>query len=212
LCDGPIVAFTVLHNVNCNHGLIYVTSQGILKICQLPSVSCFDNYWPVQKIPLKCTPHQVTYFAEKNLYPVICSVQVLKSLNQVLSSLIDQEVGHQIEHDNLSFDGSYSVEEFEVRVLEPEKSGGPSQTRATIPMQTPENALTVRVVSEVYSKELKGAISALASLQGHLLIVSGPKIILHKWTGSELNGVAFFDAPPLYVVSLNIVRITSVIL
>lgn len=64
-------------------------------------------------------------------------------------------------------------------------------------------------VSEIYSKELKGAISALASLQGHLLIASGPKIILHKWTGTELNGVAFFDAPPLYVVSLNIVRTTS---
>lgn len=61
-------------------------------------------------------------------------------------------------------------------------------------------------VIEVYSKELKGAISALASLQGHLLIASGPKIILHKWTGSELTGVAFYDVPPLYVVSLNIVR------
>lgn len=57
----------------------------------------------------------------------------------------------------------------------------------------------------MYSKELKGAISALASLQGHLLLASGPKIILHKWTGSELNGVAFYDVPPLYVVSLNIV-------
>lgn len=56
---------------------------------------------------------------------------------------------------------------------------------------------------------MKGAISALASLQGHLLIASGPKIILHKWTGTELNGVAFFDAPPLYVVSLNIVCVTS---
>lgn len=57
----------------------------------------------------------------------------------------------------------------------------------------------------MYSKELKGAISALASLQGHLLIASGPKIILHKWTGTELNGIAFFDVPPLHVVSLNIV-------
>ncbi|XP_052191714.1 cleavage and polyadenylation specificity factor subunit 1 isoform X2 [Diospyros lotus] len=244
-CDGPIAAFAVLHNVNCNHGLIYVTSQGILKICMLPSVSSYDNYWPVKKIPLKGTPHQVTYFAEKNLYPLIVSVPVIKPLNQVLSSLIDQEVGHQIEHDSLSVDGSYTVDEFEVRILEPEKSGGPWQTRATIPMQSSENALTVRVVtllntttkenetllaigtaylqgedvaargrvllysaevSEVYSKELKGAISALASLQGHLLIASGPKIILHKWTGSELNGVAFFDVPPLYVVSLNIVK------
>lgn len=60
-------------------------------------------------------------------------------------------------------------------------------------------------VSEVYSKELKGAISAVASLQGHLLIASGPKIILHRWTGTELIGIAFFDVPPLYVVSLNVV-------
>lgn len=254
LCDGPIVAFTVLHNVYCNHGLIYVTSQGTLKICQLPSLLCYDNFWLVQKIPLKGTPHQVTYFAEKNLYPLIVSVPVLKPLNQVLSSLVDQEVGHQIEHDNLAFDGTYTVEEFEVRILELEKSGGSWQSRGTIPMQSSENALTVRVVtlyntttkenetllaigtayvqgedvagrgrvllfsveknsessqtliSEVYSKELKGAISALASLQGHLLIASGPKVILHKWTGSELTGVAFYDAPPLYVVSLNIVK------
>ncbi|KAG5233655.1 cleavage and polyadenylation specificity factor [Salix suchowensis] len=245
LCDGSIVAFTVLHTVNCNHGLIYVTSQGNLKICQLSSISSYDNYWPVQKIPLKGTPHQVTYFAERNLYPLIVSVPVQKPVNQVLSSLVDQEVGHQIENHNLSSDEihrTYSVDEFEVRILEP--SNGPWQVKATIPMQTAENALTVRMVtlfntstkenetllavgtayvqgedvagrgrillfsvvknpensqilvSEVYSKELKGAISALASLQGHLLI----------WTGTELTGVAFSDAPPLYVVSLNIVK------
>ncbi|XP_042059614.1 cleavage and polyadenylation specificity factor subunit 1-like [Salvia splendens] len=302
-CDGPIVAFTVLHNVNCNHGFICITSEGALKICQLPALS-YDNYWLVQKvhahqfsifsspqvnlyaisnmcltcscellffvfcmvaftlsicywehwqIGLKGTPHQVTYFAEKNLYPVIVYVPVLKPLNQVLSSLVDQEVGNQFEHDNINMEGTYPMEEFEVRIMEPEKINGPWQTRATIPMQTSEDALTVRVVTlfnttaqrnethlaigtayvqgedvaargrillysverisdniqvkvtEVYSKELKGAISALASLQGHLLLVSGPKIILHKWTGSELNGVAFHDVSPLYVMSLNIV-------
>ncbi|KAF2315736.1 hypothetical protein GH714_040270 [Hevea brasiliensis] len=69
-------------------------------------------------------------------------------------------------------------------------------------VKNPDNSQVL--VSEVYSKEVKGAISALASLQGHLLIAFGPKIILHKWTGTELNGFAFFDAPPLYVVSLNI--------
>lgn len=254
LCDGPIIAFTVLHNMYCNHGFIYVTSQGTLKICQLPSLLSYDNYWPVQKIPLKATPHQVTYFAEKNLYPLIVSVPVLKPLSQVLSSLVDQESGHQIEHDNSNLDGTYTVEEFEVRILEPESSGGPWQTKGTIRMQTSENALTVRVVTlsntttrendtllaigtayvqgedvaargrvllfsvesntessqatvtEVYSKEMKGAISALASIQGYLLVASGPKVILHKWTGSELSGVAFYDAPPLYVVSLNIVK------
>ncbi|KAG5109013.1 hypothetical protein JHK84_045920 [Glycine max] len=256
LCDGSIVAFTVLHNVNCNQGLIYVTSQGVLKICQLPSGSNYDSYWPVQKIPLKATPHQVTYFAEKNLYPLIVSFPVLKPLNQVIS-LVDQDINHQNESQNMNPDEQnrfYPIDEFEVRIMEPEKSGGPWQTKATIPMQSSENALTVRMVtlvnttskenetllaigtayvqgedvaargrillfslgkntdnpqtlvSEVYSKELKGAISALASLQGHLLIASGPKIILHKWNGTELNGIAFFDAPPLHVVSLNIVK------
>lgn len=256
ICDGSIVAFTVLHNVNCNHGFIYVTSEGFLKICQLPSGLIYDNHWPVQKVPLRCTPHQVTYFADKNLYPLIVSFPVLKPLSQILSPPIDQEGGHQFENSNLSADElqrTYTVDEFEVRILEPEKSGGPWHTRVTIPMQSSENALTVRMISlfntttkenetllaigtayvqgediagrgrvllyalgrsdnsqnlvqEAFSKELKGAISALASLQGHLLIASGPKIILHKWTGTELNGVAFFDAPPLHVVSLNIVK------
>ncbi|URD80123.1 cleavage and polyadenylation specificity factor subunit [Musa troglodytarum] len=256
LCDGSIVAFTVLHNVNCNHGLIYVTSQGYLKICQLPAVCNYDNYWPVQKVPLRGTPHQVTYYSEKNLYPLIVSVPVVKPLSQVLSSLVDQDTVHLSDNDSVNLDDLqkiYTVDEFEIRILESGKSGGHWETRATIPMQTSENALTVRVVtlfntttrenesllsvgtayvqgedvaargrmllysfgkntensqnlvSEVYSKELKGAVSALASLQGHLLVASGPKITLHKWTGTELNGIAFYDAP-LHVVSLNIVK------
>ncbi|GJR54906.1 probable UDP-forming cellulose synthase A catalytic subunit 8 [Tanacetum coccineum] len=34
-------------------------------------------------------------------------------------------------------------------------------------------------------------------------VASGPNIILHKWTGSDLSGVAFFDAPPLYLGKLE---------
>lgn len=71
---------------------------------------------------------------------------MLKPLNQVLSSLVDQEAGQQIESD-MNFEGSYPVEEYEVRIMEPERSGGPWQSRATIPMQSSENALTVRVVT-----------------------------------------------------------------
>lgn len=70
-----------------------------------------------------------------------------KPLNQVLSSLVDQEAGNQFEHDNLSTEGTYPMEEFEVRIMEPEKLSGPWQTRATIPMQSSENALTVRAVT-----------------------------------------------------------------
>lgn len=71
-------------------------------------------------------------------------------MNQVLSSLIDQEVGHQTDNQNLGsveLHRTYYVEEFEVRIMEPERTGGPWQTRATIPMQSSENALTVRMVT-----------------------------------------------------------------
>ncbi|KAJ1270311.1 hypothetical protein BS78_06G044200 [Paspalum vaginatum] len=255
VCDGSILAFTVLHNVNCCRGLIYVTSQGFLKICQLPSAYNYDNYWPVQKVPLHGTPHQVTYYAEQSLYPLIVSVPVIRPLNQVLSSMADQELGLHIENDVKSGDDLqkvYTVDEFEVRIMGLEKPSGRWETRFTIPMQSFENALTVRIVTlqntstkenetlmaigtayvqgedvaargrvllfsfsksensqnlvtEVYSKESKGAVSAVASLQGHLVIASGPKITLNKWTGSELTAVAFYDAP-LHVVSLNIVK------
>ncbi|GJU46072.1 hypothetical protein Tco_1203338 [Tanacetum coccineum] len=68
---------------------------------------------------------------------------VSNPLNQVLSTLVDQESAHQIEHDNLNNDGVYMVDEFEVQIMEPESSGGPWKTKVTISMQTSENALTV---------------------------------------------------------------------
>ena len=50
---------------------------------------------------------------------------MLKPLNQVLSSLVDQEVGNQFEHDNINMEGTYPMEEFEVRIMEPKKINGP---------------------------------------------------------------------------------------
>lgn len=76
--------------------------------------------------------------------------QILKPLKNVLSCLVDQEASQQLEHDNLSSEEmhrSYAVDEFEVRILEPEKSGGSWETRSVIHMQSYENALTVRMVS-----------------------------------------------------------------
>lgn len=64
--------------------------------------------------------------------------------------MVDQEVGHQMDNHNLSSDElhrTYTVDEFEVRILEPQRSAGPWETKAIIPMQSSENALTVRVVT-----------------------------------------------------------------
>ncbi|EFJ10123.1 hypothetical protein SELMODRAFT_184138 [Selaginella moellendorffii] len=255
--DGPIVAFTSLHNVNCQHGLIYVTNEASLKICRLSNILNYDNDWPVQKIPLKGTPHQMAHHPDLNIYVLVLSFSVSVPTSLVLPSAADGPPGHQIDQseasDGLDPQKMVQVDDFEVRLLEPMAQGVPWETKDTIKFQPAENVLTVRIVSiknaateqvenllaigtgylqgedvasrgriilvslgedpsdpkvwakELYSKELKGAISALAALQGHLLLAIGPKIILHTWNGSELIGTAFFDAP-LYVVSLNIVK------
>ncbi|KAI4378121.1 hypothetical protein MLD38_015649 [Melastoma candidum] len=152
-CTHSYVMGQSLHSLSFTMSIVVMGDicdiSGYIENLQLSSVSSYDNYWPVQKVPLKGTPHQVTYFAERNLYSVIVSVPVQRPLNRALSSLVDQEVTHQFENQSLSADGvhqTYTVEEFEVRILEQEKSGGPWLTRATIPMQNSENALTVRVV------------------------------------------------------------------
>ncbi|MCO5593054.1 hypothetical protein L7F22_047059 [Adiantum nelumboides] len=250
LCDGPIVAFTPLHNINCNHGLIYVTSQGVLKICQLPSLN-YDNEWAAYKIPLKGTPHQITYHAEANLYAVIVSSTVQKPAAQIVESS-DQGTAFITELENEDGERMVNLEEFEVRIIEAGKAGTVWDTRAVLPMQMFEHALTVRIVNvkgpeqmqtllaigtayvqgedvpsrgriillslgqdlndpsqwvtEVFSKECKqGAVTAIAALQGHLLVAIGTKIFLHSWNGTDLEGTAFYDAP-LYVMSLNIVK------
>lgn len=250
LCDGAIVAFTPLHNINCNHGLIYVTSQGLLKICQLPALN-YDNDWAAYKIPLKGTPHQITYHADANLYAVIVSSTVQKPAAHIIESA-DQGTAFITELENEDGQRMVNLEEFEIRIIEAGKAGSVWDTRTVLPMQMTEHALTVRIVNlkgpeqmqtllaigtayvqgedvpsrgriilmslgqeandssrwatEVFSKECKqGAVTAIASLQGHLLIAIGTKIFLHSWNGTDLEGTAFYDAP-LYVMSLNIVK------
>lgn len=254
-CDGAILAFTPLHNVNCNRGLIYATSQESLKICQLPALLDFDNDWPLQKIPIRSTPHQITYLSDVGLYALSISSSV--SLSTFERGSVEDHGGHggDFFHDggDENLQKLLSAESFEVRIIGQAKTGGLWETKGALPMHQQENAVTVRTVAiktvdqeltqnllaigtayaqgedtpakgriilvaiggdptetsvslkEMYSKEMKGSISAIASIQGNLLLAIGAKIILHTWNGSELIGAAFFDAP-LYVVSLNIVK------
>eukprot|EP00897_Mesotaenium_endlicherianum_P010246 jgi/Mesen1/924/ME000117S00085 len=63
-----------------------------------------------------------------------------------------------------------------------------------------------QLVAEVYSKEHKGAVSAIATLApGYLLVAIGTKLNMHTWNGQHLNPIAFFDCP-LYVVTLSVVK------
>lgn len=64
--------------------------------------------------------------------------------------MADQELGLHIENDVTSGDDLqkvYTVDEFEVRIMELGKPSGRWETKFTIPMQSFENALTVRIVT-----------------------------------------------------------------
>jgi len=54
-------------------------------------------------------------------------------------------------------------------------------------------------------REARMACTALAALDGHLMVAVGTKLTVHTWDGSELNAVAFYDTP-IHTVSINVVK------
>ncbi|CAB4055468.1 CPSF1 [Lepeophtheirus salmonis] len=72
--DGSIPLFAPFHNVNCPNGFIYFNRKGELRICVLPTHLSYDAPWPVRKVPLRCTPHFITYHLESKTYAVVTSV------------------------------------------------------------------------------------------------------------------------------------------
>ncbi|KAK6623006.1 hypothetical protein RUM43_008858 [Polyplax serrata] len=73
LIDGRVTSFASFHNVNCPLGFLYFTSKCELRICILPTHLSYDAPWPVRKVPLRCTPHMVTYHLESKTYCLVTS-------------------------------------------------------------------------------------------------------------------------------------------
>ena len=48
--------------------------QSELRICVLPTHLSYDAPWPVRKVPLRCTPHFISYHLESKTYTVVTSV------------------------------------------------------------------------------------------------------------------------------------------
>ena len=71
--DGPVPCFAPFNNVNCPKGFLYFNKKEELRIAVLPSHLSYDAPWPVRKIPLKCTPHYITYHLESKTYVVMTS-------------------------------------------------------------------------------------------------------------------------------------------
>ncbi|CAB0028580.1 unnamed protein product [Trichogramma brassicae] len=72
--DGPVKSFAPFNNVNCPQGFLYFNKKSELRFCVLPTHLSYDAPWPVRKVPLRCTPHFVTYHLESKTYCVVTSV------------------------------------------------------------------------------------------------------------------------------------------
>ncbi|KAL3135403.1 hypothetical protein ABBQ32_007586 [Trebouxia sp. C0010 RCD-2024] len=57
----------------------------------------------------------------------------------------------------------------------------------------------------IYSREFRGPVTNLTSLEGYIILTIGNRLETHQWTGSNLMRTAFFDAPIL-ISSLNVVK------
>ncbi|XP_030026309.2 cleavage and polyadenylation specificity factor subunit 1 [Manduca sexta] len=68
-------AFAPFNNDNCPHGLLYYNSKSELRICTLPTHLSYDAWWPVRKVPIRMTPHFVTFHLESKTYCLVASVQ-----------------------------------------------------------------------------------------------------------------------------------------
>ncbi|EFA00240.2 cleavage and polyadenylation specificity factor subunit 1 isoform X2 [Tribolium castaneum] len=72
--DGEVLSFAAFNNVNCPQGFLYFNRKSELRIGVLPTHLSYDAAWPVRKVPLRCTPHFVTYHLESKTYCLVTSI------------------------------------------------------------------------------------------------------------------------------------------
>ncbi|KAL4709697.1 hypothetical protein ACJJTC_007428 [Scirpophaga incertulas] len=70
---APVAAFAPFNNTNCPQGFLYFTEKSELRICWLPAHLSYDAPWPVRKVPVRCSPHAVTFHLESRTYCLVAS-------------------------------------------------------------------------------------------------------------------------------------------
>ncbi|XP_046972661.1 cleavage and polyadenylation specificity factor subunit 1 [Vanessa cardui] len=71
--EGSVSSFASFNNTNCPQGFLYFNSKGSLRISLLATHLSYEAAWAVRKVPLRETPHAVTYHAESRTYCLVCS-------------------------------------------------------------------------------------------------------------------------------------------
>ncbi|XP_053620009.1 cleavage and polyadenylation specificity factor subunit 1 [Plodia interpunctella] len=72
--QAPVSSFASFNNTNCPQGFLYFNAKSELRISALPTHLSYDAPWPVRKVPLRMTPHFVTFHLESKTYCLVASV------------------------------------------------------------------------------------------------------------------------------------------
>ncbi|XP_060807779.1 cleavage and polyadenylation specificity factor subunit 1 [Amyelois transitella] len=71
--QAPVASFASFNNTNCPQGFLYFNAKWELRIASLPAHLSYDAPWPVRKVPLRMTPHFVTFHLESKTYCLVAS-------------------------------------------------------------------------------------------------------------------------------------------
>uniref|UniRef100_A0A2A4JWZ2 Cleavage/polyadenylation specificity factor A subunit C-terminal domain-containing protein n=1 Tax=Heliothis virescens TaxID=7102 RepID=A0A2A4JWZ2_HELVI len=71
--EAPVPTFAPFNNTNCPQGFLYFNAKSSLRISALPTHLSYDAWWPVRKVPLRVTPHFVTFHLESKTYCLVAS-------------------------------------------------------------------------------------------------------------------------------------------
>lgn len=240
--SGSIKSFASFNNVNCPKGFLYFNiSDDFLKISTLPANLMVDSSWPLQKIMLRCSPHQIVFHKEVKVYGLVLSQKEISNkfyrFNGEDKELCEDNKGERFLYplmDKFSFvlvdpanwevvpEIQINLEEWEhvcaLKVVMLSYEGALSGFKEYICMGTnynyseditsrgrillfdlievvpePNKPWTKFKVKEIYAKEQKGPVSAIAHTQGFLVSSVGQKVYLWQLKDCDLIGVAFID-------------------
>ncbi|XP_072014167.1 cleavage and polyadenylation specificity factor subunit 1-like isoform X2 [Amphiura filiformis] len=113
--DGAVTCFAPFNNVNCPKGFLYFNKQGELRICVLPTHLSYDSPWPVRKVPLRCTPHFVSYHVETKTYSVVTST--LTAMTSIPRFNGEEKEEEEIERDERFIHSN--KEQFSIQLFSP---------------------------------------------------------------------------------------------
>ncbi|XP_070574061.1 cleavage and polyadenylation specificity factor subunit 1-like [Ptychodera flava] len=139
--DGSVICFAPFHNVNCPKGFLYFNKHGELRICVLPTHLSYDAHWPVRKVPLRCTPHFISYHIESKTYAVVTSVA--EPCNRVCKMTGDEKEFEEVERgERFIFP---TIERFSLQLFSPLSWEAIPQTK--IEMEDWEHITDLKTVS-----------------------------------------------------------------